>query len=360
MRKNVDEIKIVLKKHEYSINTIICDVMKKFKFKTTCCKSGISKGSGYSVSEVITLMLLFPLMLLPSVHALYRSSFQEVTEMKKDVIYRLKNNEKMPWRRLLYGIAKRFQQLVNSEKEIASNSAFIVDDTADFRSGQAIENISIIHDHSTGKKGSFKYGFKNLMLGYFDGKSISPLDFSIHTEKQLSRKKIKAQYKKECIKNSNGWKRRKECNLSKITNSLNMIKRAVKNGFKAKYVLADSWFTSLGFIKSIREIKDGEMHVIAGIKNDNRKYVYQDESLNCKEIIKKLKANGKEKRCRKWNLRYFEVEVHYEEIGIVKLYICRFPYQKKWRVFISTDITLSLITMMEIYSTRWQVMLISA
>ncbi len=69
MRKNVDEIKIVLKKHEYSINTIICDVMKKFKFKTTCCKSGISKGSGYSVSEIIGMMILLPLMLLPSVHA---------------------------------------------------------------------------------------------------------------------------------------------------------------------------------------------------------------------------------------------------------------------------------------------------
>ncbi len=47
--------------------------------------------------------------------------------------------------------------------------------------------------------------------------------------------------------------------------------------------------------------------------------------------------------------------MYYEGIGIVKLYICRFPYQKKWRVFISTDITLNLIKMMEIYSIRWTI-----
>ena len=34
-----------------------------------------------------------------------------------------------------------------------------------------------------------------------------------------------------------------------------MIKRAVKNGFIAKYVLVDSWFSSEDFIKTIRNIK---------------------------------------------------------------------------------------------------------
>lgn len=355
MRQNLDEVNKVLEKYEYSINTIICNVIKKFNLKTICCQIGATKDSGYSVGEIISLMIMFPLMLLKSVNAFYKSEFQTVSEMKKDVIYRLKNNEKMPWRRLLFGVAKKFQQLVNPQKEVAPNSAFIVDDTADCRVGYKIENITMIHDHSSGKKGSVKYGFKNLVLGYFDGKSITPLDFSIHKERLLPKKKRKKQFKKECIKNSNGSKRRQECNVDKITNTLAMIKRAVKNGFVAKYVLVDSWFPSLNFVKEIRGIRDGAMHLVAGIKNDNRKYEYNGELLNGKELIVKLKSEGSQKRCRKWNTRYFEVEVNYEGIGIVKLYITRFPYQKKWRIFISTDTSLSMTQMLEIYSIRWTI-----
>lgn len=354
MRQDLNEIQKVLDKHGYTINTIICDVMKKFNFKTLCWKVGAIKGDGYSVSEIITLLIMFPLMLLKSVHALYKSEFQIVTEMKKDTIYRLKNNEKFPWRRLLYSVAKKFQGLVNPHKEVSANSAFIVDDTIDERVGYKIENITTVHDHVAGKKGN-KYGFKNLVLGFFDGKSISPLDFSIHTEKALPTKKKKKQFKKECAKNSNGFKRRTESKKDKITGAVSLIKRAVKNGFLPKYVLVDSWFTSLNFIKEIRGIKNGAMHLIAGIRNDFRKYSYNGESLNGKQLIKKLSDEGSQKRCRKWNVRYFEVVVYYEGIGEVKLYICRFPYQKKWRIFISTDTSLNFIKMMEIYSIRWTI-----
>ena len=354
MRQDINEIKKVLDKHGYSINNIITDVMKKFNFKTICWKAGAIKGNGYSVSEIITLLIMFPLMLLKSVNALYKSEFQKVTNMKKDTIYRLKNNERIPWRSLLYGVAKKFQELVNPHKEVATNSAFIIDDTIDERVGYKIENITLVHNHIAGKKGT-KYGFKNLVLGFFDGKSITPLDFSIHTEKALPKKKRKEQFKKECIKNSNGFKRRKEIKQNKIIGAISLIKRAVKNGFLPRYVLVDSWFTSLDFIKTIREIKNGAMHLVGGIRNDFRKYVYKDESLNGKELIKKLSQQGKQKRCRKWNVRYYEVVVHYEGVGDVKLYMCRFPYQKKWRIFISTDISLNFVNMMEIYSIRWTI-----
>jgi hypothetical protein len=132
-----------------------------------------------------------------------------------------------------------------------------------------------------------------------------------------------------------------------------MIKRAVKNGFVPKYVLADSWFTSEKFIKTIREIKKGALHVIAGIKMDKRNYEYKNQKVTGKELLKRLKQEGKAKRCRKWNIRYFEVVLCYKSIGSVKLFFCRFPYQKKWRVFISTDVNISFIQMMTVYKNRW-------
>lgn len=328
--------------------------MKTFKFKSLCRQVGFQKQEGYSSFEIITLMLMFPLMLLKSVHALYRSEFQKVTDMKKDTVYRLKNSEKMPWRKLLLHVAKTFRQLVNPQKEVTANSAFILDDTMEQKTGRRIEQVSFVHDHVAGKKGS-KLGFKNLTLGLFDGKSLIPLDFSLHSEKPLKTKQRKQQYRKQRNPKSPGAKRIKECTVDKITNGLNMLRRAVKQGFRAKYVLVDSWFSSKKFIQTVRELAGKTMHVICGVRKDTRKYTYNGEALDAKQLLKTLKKMRKEKRCRKRNTRYYEVTVYYEGVGEVKLYFCRFPYQKEWKLYLSTDTSLAFLDMLEIYCVRWTI-----
>ncbi|HJV16828.1 MAG TPA: hypothetical protein VJ546_05495 [Bacillales bacterium] len=146
MQTNLNEIQKVLKTHGYSINSIISDVMRTFKFRSLCHKVGFKKQEGYSVTDIITLLLVFPLMLLNSVNAFFKSDYQKVTEMNKDALYRLKNNEQMPWRSLLLNISKQFQRLVNPEQKVADNAAFILDDTVDSRVGRKLENITYIHD----------------------------------------------------------------------------------------------------------------------------------------------------------------------------------------------------------------------
>lgn len=355
MRKNVKEIENVFQSHGFSIDSIIQNVMKKFKFRSLCHMVGFKKQQGYSVTDIMTLLLLLPLLLITSVNSLYKSSYQHVSGMKKDTLYRLKNNECMPWRNLLLTVAKQFQKLVNSDKEVAEKSAFILDDTIDIRTGRKIENISYVHDHVAGRKKS-TLGFKNLTLGLFDGTSFTPLDFSLHAEKTLKQKQRKERYTKTRDLRSNGAKRKKECQVDKITSALTMLKRAVKHGFKANYILVDSWFSSKGFISTVRGIKNGTMHVICAMKKDFRKYTYNGQELNAKELLKTLQMERIEKRCRKRNTRYFEVTVEYTGIGeTVKLYFCRFPYQKKWKLFLSTDESLSFLDMLEVYSVRWSI-----
>ena len=355
MRKPVKEIENVLQHHGYSINNIICEVMKTFKLKTLCCQVGFQKQDGYSTSEILTLMLMLPLVLLKSVHALYQSDFQKVTTMKQSCIYRLKDNEKMPWRALLLVMAKQFQRLVNPTNVVDDKSAFILDDTTIAKTGRRIEQISMVFDHVAGRKGS-KLGFKNLTLGLFDGKIFRPLDFTLQAEKALKKARHrKEQFKKLRDPRSSGAKRIRECHVSKITNGLDMLKRAVKQGFRAKYVLVDSWFSSHEFIETVRGLGKTPMHLICGVRKDGRKYLYKGDSLDANQLQKVLKSEGQEKRCRKRNTRYFEAVVNYEGIGLVKLYFCRFPYQKKWRLFLSTDTSLSLLSMLEIYSVRWSI-----
>lgn len=359
MRKDLNEIKSVLEDKGYPIQLTISELFEKFKIKTICKNAGASKEQGYSVVEIFFLIVLMPLLLQKTVDAWIKSHFSKETDMKKDTIYRFKNNCNMPWRVILFGVAKRFKILVSSNESIETSSkneitAFIVDDTMNAKRGKFIENISFVHDHTSGKNKS-QLGFKNLVLGYYDGKSILPVDFTIQKEKNLSLKTRKNQFSKEISKDSRGFKRRKEATIDKITNSISMIKRAVKNGFRPSYVLSDAWFPSKKYITEIRNIKDGAMHVISGIRKDNRKYDFDGEQLNANEIIKLLKSKGPAKRNRKWNTRYYEVTVNYEGVEKVKLYFCRFPHQKTWRLFISTDITLSFVKMMEIYTIRWTI-----
>jgi hypothetical protein len=77
--------------------------------------------------------------------------------------------------------------------------------------------------------------------------------------------------------------------------------------------------------------------------------------LDAKALLAALKQAGHTKRCRTLHTRYFDVVVSYEGVGDVTRYLCRFPYQKQWRVFLSTDTSLSFLAMMEVYATRWTI-----
>ncbi|MDK2822025.1 MAG: hypothetical protein PWP31_1990 [Clostridia bacterium] len=134
-----------------------------------------------------------------------------------------------------------------------------------------------------------------------------------------------------------------------------MLKRAVKHGFRAKYVLVDSWFSSKSFIQTAQKPADQTIHEIYSVKKDKRKYNYKGEFINAKQLLAVLKKEREEKRCHKRNTRYYEVTVGYEEVGKVKLYFCRFPYQKEWKLYLSTDTSLTFLKMLKTYCVRWTI-----
>jgi len=95
--RRIEEIGSVLESQNYSLHNIITEALKKFNFKFLCHLTGFRKESGYSVTGIIMLLLMLPLMALENVHQLYKSEYSKKTEMQKDVLYRLKNNENNPW-----------------------------------------------------------------------------------------------------------------------------------------------------------------------------------------------------------------------------------------------------------------------
>jgi len=364
----IEEIKTISGKDGLSFFDKLLKLFKLFNIDSLCRKNGMIKYNGFSVSEILTILVLFPFMVISTVNSLYASRFNEIIKAKKDTFFRLKNNELFNWRNLLYLFAKRSNKMsehkIDEANEISAEEAsetpkcFIIDDTVINKVGMKIEFIGKVFDHVIGR---LVLGFKLLLLSYWDGKSLIPLDFSYHNEKGKNKKypfglfkrQLKKRFSKKRDKKSAGYKRSQELSVDKISNSITMLKRAVKHGFIPDYVLTDSWFSSAKMIKTIRELKKGIIHFLGMVKMDNRHYEYQGQELNAKELRKKLKS--KMKRAKKLNIYYIEVIVNYSDIGLVKLLFTRFSKRSKWRLLLTTNLDLNFHQAIEIYNIRWSI-----
>jgi len=142
------------------------------------------KRCGVNVSDIMMLLLLMPFYHLKSVPFLVKSGLTKVQglECGNSVFYDLKNNPNINWRSLLYLVALRFRNLsgkINPEI-VYKVRAFIFDDSPLPKSGIKTELVSRVHDHVSG---AYIFGYKILVMGYWDGLSFYPLDFSLHREK---------------------------------------------------------------------------------------------------------------------------------------------------------------------------------
>ena len=341
----INQIESIIKKHDMDINFIIFDFFKKFKVKNICDRIKIKKDCGYSIIEILLIILTIPLVLVKSVNSLYRSEFKWLAKMNRCTIYRFLNFSNYNWRNLIYKICIKF---VKTFYEETAYSAFVIDDTTLFKEGYKGERITKVYDHSEKKYG---YGYKQATIAYCDGKSVIPLDFSLHGETQLAEEKVGKQYVKVRKNHTFGAKRLKEFLLDKITSATKMINSAIENGIKAKYAIFDSWYSSNDFINAL--IEKG-LIVVCAIKA-NRKCVYNDRELNMSGLLTLLKNTKKAKmHCNK-KIKYYDTIIKIPKIGEIKICFCKLRNHKEWKIIISTDVSMSSKKIMQIYTLRWSI-----
>jgi predicted nucleic acid-binding Zn finger protein len=246
--------------------------------------------------------------------------------------------------------------LTQGENNEGTIKCAIVDDSMLHKTGRYIEKISRMFDHVSQR---FALGYKLLTMGYWDGTSFIPLDFSLHREKGknkdkpygLKKKEYKKQYRKKRDKETHSWDRAKEADSTKIESALKMFWRAISQGIKIDYLLMDSWFTCEAFVRAVKRVKSQTVHLIGMYKTPKTKFNYLGELLTYSQIRNRL---GTERRCRKLRLHYKEAIVDYNGVPI-KMFFSRKGRNGKWRVIITTDTELSFIKMIEIYQIRWTV-----
>ena len=88
---------------------------------------------------------------------------------------------------MLLGFAKQFAWQVKANGDsVSGTTCFVLDDTDIEKTGKTIEFIGRIFNHVTKL---YPLGFKMLLFGFWDGKTLVATDFSLHREKGQKGKK---------------------------------------------------------------------------------------------------------------------------------------------------------------------------
>jgi len=331
--------------------------LKCFSFSNLCKSIALIKVRGYSFEWIMTILLSMPFIDSVTVHSMLNGCVKHQIYAGKDTFYRLKNNPGICWRLVLWLFASKFKELVNNR--LSDNDGvkcLIFDDTLLAKTGKSIEKVSRVWDHVTQR---YILGFKLMLMGFWDGTSFIPLDFSLHRERGknkekpfgLKKKEYRKQYRKHRKAGSFSNERVNESDMTKIDSAIKMFKRAISRGFLVDYVLMDSWFTCDSFINAVRSVKNQTVHLIGMYKTVKSKFLYQGKQYTYNEIRNIV---GKTRRCRKLGYHFSEAEAEFKGKP-VKLFFSRKGKNGNWRVFLSTNTSLSFIKMVEIYQIRWTI-----
>jgi hypothetical protein len=336
---------------DFILNSLSC-----FKISHThTCFSSI-QHKGHSLCSLFAILLSMPYLGQSTVHGFLKSSWGQYITARKDTFYRFKNNPSINWRLVQGVFVKKFLHITKAENKAQGVKCLILDDTLLAKRGVSMEGISRVWDHVST---NYQLGYKLLACMLWDGISAIPIDFSLHRERGknqekpfgLRKKELKKQFTKQRETNSPNWHRMQEADASKIDIALQMIERALKGGIRADYLLMDSWFTCWAFVQLIQRHKKRGLHLIAMYKGTKTKFEIAGQLLTHHQIRNHL---GKPIRCRKLGYYYHQVGVNWNGYP-VKLFFSKQGKNGKWRVFITTNTSLSFIEMIKIYQIRWSI-----
>jgi len=260
----------------------------------------------------------------------------------KDVFYRFLNESRFNWRKfyqlLCLKVVCQFEKLTSSQRV----RVFIVDDSAVSRNrSKKVELLARIYDHVADR---FIRGFQLLTLGWSDGYSFTPLDFSLMSSTKMENRFN--EMKEGLDKRLCGYKRRREALLPKPEVVVQMIDRALRAGFAADYLLVDSWFTNMPLVQ---KMLDRGLHVIGRLKDNKQRYTYLGKELNLRELYAKLP-----KKTKGQIFGSLQVKSKYGD-ALNLVFVRNRSQHKDWIAILTTDIALAENEVVRIYGMRWSI-----
>ena len=220
----------LLKDDIHLVDNLFADLWQQTNIKTLLQRAGFAKRSGVPAYEVVFCLVFWVWLKVDSIAMFARESLRTFSASKKDALYEAMNREDWDWRRLHRGIASQAAQSLKTN----APSAFVFDDTIKPRYGKKMPGVSSHFDHATGRK---VMGQQGLTLGLSNEEGFVPLD------SELCISAVKAQPLPEPFQDGRSIVA-KRCRVAEKQTKLEMaeamLKRALRAGFLATYVLADA------------------------------------------------------------------------------------------------------------------------
>ena len=302
--------------------------------------SNIVKNCGVPAYEVFQFLLL----LVFQGKNLFRflNSKHKDQAVSKNTYYRFLNEASFNWKKFLLLLSAKVTVLFDSLTRPERVRVLILDDSVFKRNrSKKVELLAKIYDHVEHK---FQKGFSLLTLGWSDGYSFIPVGFNL-----LSSASAKNRYNevREGIDHrSNGYKVRKESQLSKPEAAILLIRRALAAGIRADYVLMDTWFTNEPMLSAI--LAEG-LHVIGMVKPLKQRYYYNGRLYTLPELQRFVRFD---------HVRdiFGSLWVNTKNGIPVKIVFVRNRNKKSECLYLlSTDCSLSDAEIVRIYGNRWSI-----
>ena len=304
-------------------------------------KAGITKSFGFSCGFLFQLIfcLIFE----------NKNWFRALEGKKsadfpaKDAVYRFLNKSTFAWRRFLLFLSAHTIGKVTRLSNHDRPKVLVLDDSSyDRNRSKSVELLARCFDHASQKMRFYK-GFRMLTLGWSDGATFIPVDFSLLSSKTSQINGITSKIDKR----SSGYKRRLEALQSAPEQIPDMIQRALNAGIDASYVLMDTWFTHQPLIKNIKELG---IDVIGMVKNLKQRYFVDGERVSLNDLYRlAAPIQGKKGLLR-------SIQTTQANGVLVKMVFVRNRNKKsEWLAILSTDCTLDDQEIIRIYGMRWDI-----
>jgi len=321
------------------IQGTIEDFFDIFHIGSLLNRGGIRKVRGARPLAIVTALFSLPFKGVNLYWGIVRNREQGFF---KDAVYDVLKRPNFNWRIVLLSLSvtviRFFATLVDEKRE----TVFILDDsTLERPRSKKVELLARVRDHCAGK---FIRGFRFLSLVWSDGASTVPVDFAL-----LSSADPKNRYQEVTTmvdKRSCGYLRRREA-IQHATDLLEpMVKRAIRAGIQARYLLMDSWFALPVIIAKLSMY----IPIICMLKRmPNIYYEYRGQKMTLTTLYRVVKKRPGKARI------LASVVVTIAAGQMVKIVFVRDRRKSDWLALLSTVVNLADTDIVRIYGKRWDI-----
>lgn len=334
--------------NEQEISNTISRFIRDFRVGSLLKKCNCKKEKGIPFMKLFTYILCNVFRDRSMYMQKKTGSFKE--DFSKNAYYRFLRSAHSNWLRFTTMLSEK---IINEHlrKLTSDNRAdcFVVDDSLYERIGyKHTELASKVFDHVSMK---FKKGFRMMTLGWTDGCSFIPINFSLLAS---SKKENILGEVKPYDRRSIAGKRRIMAQSKGTDVMIQLIDAAMKAGHKAKYVLFDSWFSNP---HQIVELKDKGLDTIAMVKVSSRiSYEFDGERRNIKQIYNSCKKRrGRSRYLLSVPVKVGQNQKDGHSVDARIVCVRNRANRKDWLALICTDMSLSEEEIIRIYGKRWDI-----